>query len=177
MPRGIPKNPKQHYYLVAGQLEYNEGKEKTPKTVLTTGVHVNKHDSINVKALMNIQMLLQMQFLTSFQRKHNIEETPVEITNVQITSVSYLGAFTNEGFYKETAEEEKETKTEEKKTELKVVENPPAVTEETPVVAEPAKVEEAKPVATADAVTPEPVADKQPLVEVTAQPVEVPPTV
>lgn len=177
MPRGIPKNPKQHFYLVAGQIEYNEGKEKVQKTALSTGIHVNRHEGINVKGLMNIQMLLQMQFLNHFQKTHNIEETPVQITNVQITSVSYLGAFTEEGFYKETAEEEKETKTEEKKTELKVVENPPAVTEETPVVAEPAKVEEAKTVATADAVTPEPVADKQPLVEVTAQPVEVPPTV
>ena len=184
MPRGIPKNPKikKHYFVVSGEVEYIENKGESPKYMKVNGIYPSVGQKLAVHELGQIQIMLQMHFHAKYMKTH---EGPPEITDAVIGSITYLGSFTEEEFHKEgpTPDEKKA----EEKPELKVVATPDAVTSEGAVVehktenpelvvAAPVVAPEAAPASVAVApVEPEPT--KQPLVEVTTQPVEAPPTV
>ena len=100
-----PKTPetRQHYFLVSGEIEFIEvakNKAKNSRTVKVNGVLAAPENKLPARMLGSVQTTLQMQFHTKYSKTH--PTPPEEITDVVITSISYLGEFTSAEFMKDT---------------------------------------------------------------------------
>lgn len=105
-----PQGPKGYYFVVSGEVEYvelNDSGDQVVNYAKTNGIHVEtiapgKPDGITVRGLAQIQTLLQMHFHRQYSKTHT---NPPTITNVTILSVSHLGTFTEEEFYRDAPQE------------------------------------------------------------------------
>ena len=99
-----PKAPetKQHYFLVSGEIEFIEvakNKAKNSRTMKVNGVHASPENKLPARMLGSIQTMLQMHFHAKYSKTH--PSPPEEITDAIITSIFYLGEFTNTEFTKD----------------------------------------------------------------------------
>jgi hypothetical protein len=90
-----------HYFLVSGEIEYQDSKHnKSPKYLQVSTLYPCPDQGLTANHLGRCQQNLQLAFYRKYARRN--AGLPHEITDVVITSVAYLGSFTSEDFMKNT---------------------------------------------------------------------------